>query len=59
MEMGSVLSGCDIFKQLDMVEECVECLAVANHYDTAAKTIEDIFTSANYDPAKDDFEKIL
>ena len=29
MQNGSVLTSCDLFKQLSMYEECVECLAMA------------------------------
>ena len=29
MQNGSVLSSCEIFKRIDLLEECVECLAMA------------------------------
>ena len=29
MQNGNVLTSCEIFKKIDMMEECVECLAMA------------------------------
>jgi len=42
MEMGCVLSSCEIFERLGMQDECVECLAAAGHIGRAKELAQQL-----------------